>query len=84
MKPSAPSRVTSTASRTVPKPVMTMAMMSGIAREGLVQHLAAVHAGQPEVGDEDVEGELVQPLERFLAGTGLFDAETRARPAAPR
>ena len=76
MNPSAPSRVTSTASRTVPKPVMTMAMMSGIAGEGLVEDLPAVDAGQAEVGDEDVERELVQPLEGFFAGAGLLDAES--------
>ena len=47
-----------------------------VAREGLVQHVAAVDAGQPQVGDEDVEGELVEPLEGFLARTRLFDPET--------
>ena len=46
-----------------------------VAREGLVEHLAAVDAGQPEVGDEDVEGELVQPLERLFARARLLDAE---------
>ncbi len=46
-----------------------------VAREGLVQDVPAVDAWQPEVGDQDVEGELVQPLERFLARARLLDAK---------
>ena len=34
----------------------------GIALERGVEHLPAVDAGQPQVGDEDVEGEVGEPL----------------------
>ena len=44
--------------------------------ERLVEHLPAVDAGQPQVGDEDVERELVQPLERLFAGAGLLDPKS--------
>ena len=73
MNPSAPSRVTSTASRTVPYPVMTMAMMSGISRERLVEHLTAVDARQPKVRDQNVEGKIVQSSDGILAGACLLD-----------
>ena len=46
-----------------------------VAGERLVEHLPAVHPRQPEVGDEDVEGELVQPLERVFPARRLFDPE---------
>ena len=75
MNPSAPSRVTSTASRTVPKPVMTIGDDVGIAGERLVEDLPAVDARQPQVGDQDVERKLVQPLERLFARAGLLDPE---------
>ena len=51
----------------------------GIALERGVEHLPAVDAGQPQVGDEDVEGELGQPRERLLAAVGLFDDEAVVR-----
>ena len=75
MKSAAPCLMASTASFTVPKPVMTMAMISGIALEGRVEHLPAVDAGQAQVGDQDVEGELLQPLERLFAAGRLLDDE---------
>ena len=57
MKSAAPCLMASTASFTVPKPVMTMRDDVGVALERGVEHLPAVDAGQPQVGDEDVEGE---------------------------
>ena len=47
----------------------------GIPGEGFVKNPTAVDARQPEVGDKNVEGEVVQPLERFFAGCRLFDPE---------
>ena len=47
----------------------------GIALERRVEHLPAVDAGQPQVGDEDVEGEIGEPLERLLAAVRLLDDE---------
>jgi len=46
-----------------------------IPAQGFVQHLAAVNAGQPQVGDQDVVRKCAQPLERFLAGAGLIHPE---------
>ena len=44
-----------------------MATMSGIALEGRLDDLAAVDARQAQVGDDDVEREPVEPLERGFA-----------------
>ena len=76
MNPSAPSRVTSTASRTRAEAGDHDGDDVGIAGEGLVEHLPAVDAGQPQVGDQDVERELVEPLERLFARAGLLDPES--------
>ena len=46
-----------------------------IALERGLEHGAAVDAGQPEVGDDDVEGELGQARERVFAAGGLLDDE---------
>ncbi len=54
----------------------------GIAGEGLVEDLAAVDARQPQVRDEDVEREVVEPRERLLARCPPVRPGSRARPAA--
>ena len=46
-----------------------------IALERGVEHLPAVDAGQPQVGDEDVEGEIGEPLRAPASRFGLFDDE---------
>ena len=75
MKSAAPCLIAFTASFTVPKPVMMIAMMSGIALERGVEDGAAVDAGQPEVRDDDVEREIGEPRERLLAARRLLDDE---------
>ena len=50
-----------------------MAMMCGIARDRGFDHRGAVDAGQPQVGDDDVEGEVGELGERRLARSGLLD-----------
>ena len=75
MKSAAPCLIAFTASFTVPKPVMMIAMISGIALERRLEHGAAVDAGQPEVRDDDVEREIGQPRERLFAARGLLDDE---------
>ena len=45
----------------------------GVARERGVEHLPAVDARQAQVGDDDVEGELGQALQRLFPAVGLFD-----------
>ena len=47
----------------------------GVALDRGVEDLAAVDARQPEVGDEDVEGERRQALERLFAARRLLDDE---------
>ncbi len=47
----------------------------GIALERRVEHGAAVDAGQPQVGDDDVEGEVGEPRERLFAARRLLDDE---------
>ena len=47
----------------------------GVALPRGVDHLRAVHARQPQVGDEDVEGELIQQLERLFAAAGFHHFE---------
>ena len=47
----------------------------GVALERGVQHLPAVDAREPEIGDQDVEGERRQPFERLLATRRLLDQE---------
>ena len=46
----------------------------GIAVDGGFDDGGAVDAGQPKVGDDDVEGEIGEPGERRLARLGLLDA----------
>ena len=46
-----------------------------VALERRVEHGAAVHARQPQVGDDDVEGEIGEPRERVLAARRLLDDE---------
>ena len=53
----------------------------GIALERGIEDLAAVDAGQPQVGDEDVEGEVGEALERLFAAVGLLDDEAVIREA---
>ena len=45
----------------------------GVALDGGFDDGGAVDAGQPEVGDDDVEREIGEPGERRLARVGLFD-----------
>ena len=47
----------------------------GIPADGGIDDLSSVDARQPEVGDEDVEGELVEQLQRFFACFSLHDLE---------
>ena len=47
----------------------------GIARARGVDHRGAVDARQPQVGDQEVEGELLNQFERLLAALGLDDFE---------
>ena len=75
MKSAAPCLMASTASFTVPKPVIDDGDDVGVPLERRVQHRAAVDAGQPEVGDDDVEREFREPRERLLAAGGLLDRE---------
>ena len=58
---------------------MTIGDDLGIALERGLEDLPAVDAGQAQVGDEDVEGELREPLERVLAAVGLLDDEAVVR-----
>ena len=51
----------------------------GVALEGGVEHLPAVDAGEAEVGDEDIEGEVRQAAEGLLATVGLLDREPLIR-----
>ncbi len=46
-----------------------------ITPERIVEHLTTIDAGQAEVGDQDIERELTQPRDRFLARRGLLDVE---------
>ena len=48
----------------------------GVALERGVEDLTAVDAREPQIGDEDVEGELGQPAERLFAAVGLLDDES--------
>ncbi len=45
-----------------------------VAPERLVEHLPAVNARQPQVREQHVEREFIQPFERRLAGGRLLDA----------
>ena len=47
----------------------------GVPLDSRVDHLDAVNAGQTQVGDEDVKGELRQGLDRPFARLGLHDDE---------
>ncbi len=53
----------------------------GIALERGIEDLPAVDAGQPQVGDQDVEGEVGESLERLFAAVGLLDDEAMVREA---
>ena len=75
MNPSAPCRVTSTASRTVPKPVMTMAMMSGYRLSASSRTFAAVDSRQSQIRNQDVEGKVAELCERLFPAAGLLDAK---------
>ena len=44
----------------------------GIAFDGRFQHVRAVQAGQPQIGNDDVERKLRQSRDRGFAGIGLF------------
>jgi hypothetical protein len=45
----------------------------GIALDRCIEHLAAVDARKPKVGQDDVEGELREPLQRVFAAASLLD-----------
>ena len=47
----------------------------GVALDRRLEHLPAVEARQPQVGDDDVEGELRQTFERGLSAVGLDHVE---------
>ena len=51
----------------------------GVSLEGGVEDLPAVDAGEPEVGDEDVEREGGETLQGILAVAGLLDHESVIR-----
>ena len=52
----------------------------GISLERGIEHLAAVDAGQTQVGDEDVEGEVGEPaLSASSPLSDLFDVEAVIR-----
>ena len=51
----------------------------GIAFDGRFQHVCAVEAGQPQVGNDDVERKLRQSRIRGFAGIGLFHLVTAVR-----
>ena len=63
-----------------------------IAPDGRFDHRGAIDAGEAQVGDDDVEGEVGQLRDRHLAGIRLFDpiaavasvARRSLRAAAPR
>ena len=50
----------------------------GIALDGGFDHRGAVDAGQAQVGDDDVEGELGERAERRFARVGLLDLNPRS------
>ncbi len=54
---------------------MTMAMISGIASRGLVEDPAAVDPRQSQIRNQDIEGKLAEPCERFFPAAGLLDAK---------
>ena len=47
----------------------------GVACERRVEHVPPVDAGEAQVGDEDVVGEVGQPAHGFFAAVGLLDNE---------
>ena len=47
----------------------------GVAGTGRVDHLGAVYPAQPQVGDQQVEGELLDQLQGLLAAVGLDHLE---------
>ena len=51
----------------------------GVAFEGGVEDFPAADARQPQVGDQNVEGEVGQPLQRVLAVARLLDDEPVVR-----
>ena len=46
---------------------------------GRLYHPGPVDTGQPQVGDDDVEGELFEELQRPFTAVGLNDLETTLR-----
>ena len=54
---------------------MTMRDDAGIALARGLDHPRAVDARQAQVGDDDVEGELIEQLEGLFAAVGLDDFE---------
>ena len=56
------------------KPVMTIAMISGYLAKAS-SRFASHRRPAAEVGYKNVEGEVVQPIERLFAGRSLFDPE---------
>ena len=48
----------------------------GVPLDSGVNHLDAVHAGQTQISDEDIEGELRQCLDGSFAGLGLHHDES--------
>jgi len=54
---------------------------AGVAFAGRLDHVCAIDAGHPEVGDHDIEGELVEELDRSFATLRLDDIEPALRQA---
>jgi hypothetical protein len=54
---------------------------AGIPLPGRLDHPGPVDAGQPEVGDDDVKGELVEEFESTFAAVGFHDFESAFRQA---
>jgi hypothetical protein len=53
----------------------------GIAFERRVEDFPAADAGQAQVGDQNVEGEIGEPLKRVLSAIGLLHDESVVRQA---
>ena len=49
----------------------------GVAGQGLVENRPAVDPWQAQIGNQDVKGELLQPLQRVFAGARLNDRKSR-------
>ncbi len=55
---------------------------AGIAADRRFDHPPAVDAGHAEIGDDDVEGELLEQIERFFAVFGFDHLDSRGRGGA--